>query len=107
MQRASCRNQSGKRARVYVGCGLRPAGWLARWLRGVDKRVQSEKRGWGREEEKEEVEMGGRLAGEGGENPEFEAQVSSAVLRYFYRQTRRFNRDSRYFIRARARERDV
>lgn len=47
----------------------------------------------------------GRLAetGREEENPEFEAQVSSAGLRYFYRQTRRFNHDSRYF-RARARE---
>lgn len=38
------------------------------------------------------------------ENPEFGAQVSSAALRYFYRQTRRFNRDSRYFTRTRARD---
>lgn len=47
--------------------------------------------------------MGGCPGGKGvtEENPEFEAQVSSAVLRYFYRQTRRFNRDSRYFMRAR------
>lgn len=73
-----------------VVCGLRPASCV-----GLT-------RGYSEEEEEEEREEWLPVSGKGEENPEFRAQVSSAVLRYFYRQTRRFNRDSRYFTRARA-----
>lgn len=63
-------------------------------LRGVDKRGEARKKQrWRRRMV--------CLLGGAEENPEFGAQVSSAVLRYFYRQTRRFNRDSRYFAFAR------
>lgn len=79
--------------------GERRARGVTGQLRGVDKRAQPERSGDGGGRRRRRVVA---CLGEGAEeNPEFGTQVSSAVLRYFYRQTRRFNHDPRYFTRAR------